>query len=197
MINIHKSLQKAHSFFTDCQYDKANFIYSQLLSLDITNEEYKLYCILCDIGKDDEGKGQSLFDRFIIAKNDNTKDAVKYIMDMIDAYDGNNEKMMSILKDISAQNTQNLDAIKYEDFETLIKQRGSFRIAFEDIMFSTKVAITSRNEFFEFVNQLIDNNFKNIAYSYLDGFNEYFKYDQQIIELYDKLGDKPIDINKK
>jgi hypothetical protein len=104
---------------------------------------------------------------------------------------------MNILKDFSLQTTESLDGIKYEDFETLIKQSGSFKIAFQDIMFSTKVAITSKDEFYEFVNQLIDNDFKKTAYHYLDGFNEYFKFDKEIIKLYDKLGDKLVEFNIK
>ncbi len=68
----------------------------------------------------------------------------------------------------------------------LIDSRGSFRVAFEDIMFSTKVAIETKEDFFDFVDKLIENDFNNTAYSYLDGFNEYFAYDTKIEELYKK-----------
>jgi cobalamin biosynthesis Co2+ chelatase CbiK len=104
---------------------------------------------------------------------------------------------MELLKEFSQETTQALDAIQYKDFEQLIAQRGSFRVAFEDIMFSTKVALSSKDEFFKFVNQLIDNNFKTTAQYYLDGFNEYFKYDKQMVDLYDKLGKTEIDTNYK
>ncbi len=49
-------------------------------------------------------------------------------------------------------------------------QRGSFRVAFEDIMFSTKVAIENKEDFYDFVTKLIDNGFENTAYTYLEGF---------------------------
>ncbi len=197
MLNIKKTLKQAHSFFTAKQYDKAIFLYSQILSLNLKNSEYKLYPIFCDIASENDEKGQSLFDYFSVALQENPTTAVKLVTNIISAYDGNNEKMIGMLKELSTQTIETLDAIKYEDFENLIKQRGSFKIAFQDIMFSTKVAITSKDEFFEFVNQLIDNNFEKTAYSYLDGFNEYFQYDKQIIKLYDKLGHKTLDINNK
>jgi tetratricopeptide (TPR) repeat protein len=197
MLNIKETLIQAHSLFTDKQYDKAIFLYSQILSFYPTNSEYQLYCIFCDIASENDQKGQSLFDYFSVALQENPTTAVKLVTDIISAYDGNNEKMMDILKDFSAQTIETLDAIKYEDFENLIKQRGSFKIAFQDIMFSTKVAITSKDEFFEFVNQLIDNDFERTAYSYLDGFNEYFQYDKQMMELYDKLGHKTLALNDK
>ena len=197
MINVEDTLKKAHSFFANEQYDKALFLYSQILSLDSTNSEYQLYCIFCDIASEDSQKAQSMFDYFTVAKNENPQTATKYILDIISAYDGNNDKMMGILREFSLQTTETLDAIKYEEFEKLIKQRGSFKIAFQDIMFSTKVALTSKDEFYKFVNQLIENNFEKTAYQYLDGFTEYFKFDEEMVALYDKLGGKTIELNNK
>ncbi len=105
--------------------------------------------------------------------------------------------MMDMLKDLSDSTVESLDAIKYEDFKQLVKDRGSFRIAFEDIMFSTKVAIESKEDFFDFVLSLIENDFNTTAYSYLDGFNEYFSYDTKIEELYKKLEEKKLAHNHK
>ena len=76
----------------------------------------------------------------------------------------------------------------------VIESRGSFRIAFEDIMFSTKVAIENKDDFFDFVTKLIDNDFSSTAYSYLDGFNEYFSYDKEIEKLYKKLEEKNLQL---
>ena len=180
-------LKKAHSYFTDLRYDKALFLYSQLCSQEPKNIEYQLYCIFCDIGYESDQKAQSLFDYFIIEKDKNFDGAVDVIMDIIAAYDGDNEKMMLLLKEISTINSESLDAIDYKDFLKLIEDRGSFKQAYEDIMFSTKVAITSKDELLDFVNNLIENNFKSTAYNYLDGVNEFFAYDQEVSKLYEKL----------
>ena len=139
----------------------------------------------------------SLFDYFSIIKEENLEDAIIYIEDVIDAYDGDVDKMMEMLKDLSTSTVEALDAIRYDDFKKLIDSRGSFRIAFEDIMFSTKVAIENKDDFFDFVTKLIDNDFNTTAYTYLDGFNEYFSYDQEIEKLYKKLEEKKIAINHK
>ncbi len=197
MVNVQETLKQAHSFFTSKQYDKAIFLYSQVLSLEPTNSEYQLYPIFCDIASENDEKGQSLFDYFTVVKSENLDKGIKEVLEIIAAYDGNNEQMMKLLENFSNQTVEALDAINYQDFETLIEQRGSFKVAFQDIMFSTKVAITSKDEFYNFVNQLIENNFEKTAYSYLDGFNEYFKYDKQVMELYDKLGSKTIELNNK
>jgi hypothetical protein len=97
------------------------------------------------------------------------------------------------MKDISIQSQESLEAINYNDFNNLIRSRGSFKTAFEDIMFSTKVAISSKEQFFDFIGQLIDNNFNITAYQYLDNYNEFFSYDTKIEEYYKILENKSID----
>jgi len=197
MINVSRLLDEANAYFVNKDYDKALFTYSQLVSEHPENPEYKLYAIFCDIASEDEAKAISLFDYFTISKSENLDEAIVYVEKVIDAYDGDVEKMMDILKDLSDSTVDSLDAIRYEDFKQLIEDRGSFRVAFEDIMFSTKVAIESKEDFFDFVTNLIENGFNTTAYSYLDGFNEYFSYDTKIEELYKKLEEKKIDHNPK
>ncbi|RLA77726.1 MAG: hypothetical protein DRG78_16725 [Epsilonproteobacteria bacterium] len=188
-------LKQAHSLFTAKQYDSALFIYSQVISLSPTNIEYQIYCLLCDIGFDDDEKAQTLFDYFAISKDANLDEAVKYITDVVNAFDGDNEKMMGLLKDISSTNVEDLNAIEYKDFMDLVQSRGSFAKAYQDIMFSTKVAISKKEDLVDFINKLIDNNFNTTAYNYLDGFNKFFSYDEELTRLYEKLERKNIDNN--
>lgn len=197
MINESRLLNEANAFFVERKFEKALFIYSQLSSNFPENREYPMYALFCDIASEDVDKAVSLYNYFSIAKDEDIEEALAYVEDVINAYDGDVDKMMEILSELSASNVDNLDAIKYEDFKNLIKSRGSFRIAFEDIMFSTKVAIETKEDFFDFVNKLIENDFNNTAYSYLDGFNEYFAYDTKIEELYKKLEEKNIATNHK
>ena len=176
MINESRLLNEANSLFVQKKFDKALFLYSQLSSNFPENKEYKIYALFCDVATEDIQKAMSLYDYFTVVKDENLDEAVKYVEDVIHAYDGDVDKMMEILKDLSTSTVEALDAIRYEDFKKLINTRGSFRIAFEDIMFSTKVAIENREDFFDFVNKLIDNGFENTAYTYLEGFNDYFSY---------------------
>lgn len=187
MINQSRLFNEANKYFLESNYDKALFIYSALSNEYPTNKEYPLYAIFCDIANEDEEKALSLFDYFDVAKNKDLDEAIKYVKNIIEAYDGDVNKMMNVLKDLNTSTVDSLDAIKYDDFKILVKSRGSFRLAFEDIMFSTKVAIESKTDFFDFVSKLIENGFDSTAYSYLDGFTQYFKYDEAIEKLYKKL----------
>ena len=197
MINENKLLNEANSFFTQKKFDKALFLYSQLSSNFPQNKEYPIYALFCDIASEDEEKAISLYDYFSIVKDQNLEEAIRYVEDVVNAYDGDIDKMMEILKELSSSTVESLDAIRYEDFKKLIDSRGSFRIAFEDIMFSTKVAIENKDDFFDFVTKLIDNDFNSTAYTYLDGFNEYFSYDKEIEKLYKKLEEKKLAVNHK
>ena len=197
MINEDRLLNEANSFFTQRKFEKALFLYSQLSSNFPQNKEYPIYALFCDIATEDEEKAISLYDYFAIIKDDNLEEAIRYVEDVVNAYDGDIDKMMEILKELSSSTVESLDAIRYEDFKKLIDSRGSFRIAFEDIMFSTKVAIENKDDFFDFVTKLIDNDFNSTAYTYLDGFNEYFSYDKEIEKLYKKLEEKKLAVNHK
>lgn len=197
MINENRLLNEANSFFLEKNYEKALFIYSQLSTEFPKNQEYPIFALFCDIASEDEEKAHSLFDYFSVAKEDNIEEALSYVEDVVNAYDGDLDKMMDLLEELNESSIDSLDAIKYEDFKKLIHSRGSFRVAFEDIMFSTKVAIETKEDFFDFVDKLIENDFNNTAYSYLDGFNDYFSYDTKIEELYKKLEEKKLATNHK
>ncbi len=197
MVSETRLLNDANALFAKQEYDKALFLYGQLSSLFPSNKEYPMYALFCDIASEDEQKAISLYEYFTVVKDTNIEEAIEYVMNIVEAYDGDNEKMIKILKDLADSTIESLDAIKYEDFIKLVESRGSFRVAFEDIMFSTKVAIENKDDFFDFVTKLIDNDFNTTAYSYLDGFNEYFSYDKKVEELYKKLEEKKLATDHK
>lgn len=197
MINENRVLNEANSLFTQRKFDKALFLYSLLISNFPNNEEYNIYALLCDISIEDENKAIALFDYFFLLKKDDPKEAISYIKNVINAYDGDIEKMMDLLKELNLTTVNQLEAINYEDFQLLIKQRGSFKVAFEDIMFSTKVAIEKKEDFYDFVTKLIDNGFNNMAYNYLEGFQDYFFQDKEIVKLYKRLEEKQNEIKHK
>lgn len=197
MISIDNLLQKAHGFFVAGEYDKALFLYSQASFSNPNNVEYQIYALFCDIASEDDARAQELFDYFLIQKEDNLDIAIKYVQDSVNAYDGDQELILKMIQDVSEQTIQSLDAIDYTDFLELEKTRGSFKIAYEDIMFSTKVSISNKDDLVDFINKLIENGFDTTAYSYLDGFNEVFSYDKDLTDLYEKLESRNIDNKHK
>lgn len=193
MVNKDEILNKADILFSKKEYKKAIFLYSQLLSYDLTNKEYKIYCLLCDIALENEDTANAMFDHFQVSKIENRENALINIETMINDYDNNVNIMSQILNEMSSGDVERLDAIEYSDFLLLIKNRGSFKKAYQDIMFSTKVSITKKEDLIDFIEQLIDNDFDKTAYNYLDGFIPYFTFDEDMGKLYTKLGNKNIE----
>ena len=65
----------------------------------------------------------------------------------------------------------------------LIEARGSFKEAFEDIMFSTKVIISRKEDFVDFLAKLIENGFVEISLNYLESAVTLFPNDEQLLTL--------------
>jgi len=193
MTNKEDLLQKAHGFFIAQQYDKALFLYSRISSLDPRNKEYQIYALFCDLASEDDIKSQELFEKFSILKDEDLNSAIEFVEDEISLHDGDNELLLKMIQDVSLQTIEALEAIDYNDFLQLEINRGSFKTAYEDIMFSTKVSISSKDDLVDFINKLIENGFETTAYTYLDGFNEVFSYDKDLTDLYEKLESKNIE----
>ena len=79
------------------------------------------------------------------------------------------------------------DGITYDDFKMLIGERGNFRQVFEDIIFSTKIIITSRDDFLDFLSGLIDANFIDMALNYMESAIKSYPNDKKLLALFQKL----------
>jgi hypothetical protein len=77
-----------------------------------------------------------------------------------------------------------VDGVTYCDFKELVEKEGDFKKVFENIMFSTKVVITSKEDLIDFITKLHQNGFSDMALSYLDDMSDMFPQDQDILELY-------------
>lgn len=147
MINESRLLNEANSYFLDKQYDKALFIYSQLSSLFPQKKEYEVYAVFCDIASEDEVKALSLYDYFSVAVNEDVQAAIAYVENLIKAYDGDVNKMMNILKDITDSTVDSLDAIKYEDFKSLYNQEVLLELLLKILCFLQKLQLNQKKIF--------------------------------------------------
>jgi hypothetical protein len=66
------------------------------------------------------------------------------------------------------------DGVEYKDFLQLCKNKESFKKALEDIMFSTKIIIHKKDDFIDFVNLLIENDYRDLALNYIENALQYY-----------------------
>ncbi|HIP29122.1 MAG TPA: hypothetical protein EYG82_08115, partial [Sulfurovum sp.] len=102
---------------------------------------------------------------------------------LIETLDSSKHEIHKLLDPVEEQIDYS-DGIRYSDFLILVEDRGSFKLAFEDIMFSTKVVITNKDDFIDFVTKLGQEGFDEMALRYLDATSHLFGNDQDILVLY-------------
>ena len=182
-VNKNLLLQRAEGEFLNGEFSSALRDYGLLLKDYPTLDEAKVGVYLSDLGIDSSEEAHALFDYYQAIK-DEKENAVEIIDSLIRSLDSSKDALKKLLVDPIQEQIDYSDGIRYSDFLELVKQRGSFKKTFEDIMFSTKVIITNKDEFIDFVKKLTAEGFDEMALSYLDASSSLFGNDQDILTLY-------------
>ena len=176
-------LRRAEDQFLNKNYTDALKIYGLLLKDYPKLKDAKVGAYLSDMGLDLEDDAQALFDYYQAIKS-SSEDAEAIIDELSQTIYATRiivqEQAIGALK----EHMEHQDGISYDDFVQLIEDKGSFSKAFEDIMFSTKVVITSKEEFIDFVKRLIAANYGEMALRYLDAMGSHFGSSQDVYALY-------------
>jgi len=176
-------LQRAEGEFLKGDYSKALRSYGLILKDYPTLDEAKIGVYLSDLGTESEEEAQALFDYYQMIKSEK-ENAADIIDGLIESIDTTKHQLQELLVNPLQEQVEYGDGIRYSDFLILIENRGSFKKAFEDIMFSTKVVITDKDEFIDFVTQLANEGFDEMALNYLDATSSLFGDDQDVLALY-------------
>ena len=182
-INQDLLLQRAEHEFLKGDYTNALRSYGLILKDYPTLDEAKIGVYLSDLGVESEDEAQALFDYYQLIK-DERENAVDIIDGIIESLDTSKQMIQELLVDPVEEQVEYGDGIRYSDFLDLVESRGSFKKTFEDIMFSTKVIITNKDEFIDFVTQLSNEGFDEMALGYLDASTHLFGNDQDVLALY-------------
>ncbi len=188
-INQDLLLQRAEHEFLRGDYMNALRSYGLILKDYPTLDEAKIGVYLSDLGSESEEEAQALFDYYQLIKMER-ENAVDIIDGLIENLDSSKHMIQELLLDPVQEQIEYSDGIRYSDFLLLVESRGSFKKTFEDIMFSTKVVITNKDEFIDFVKQLSSEGFGEMALGYLDASSQLFGNDQEILALYHVVSGK-------
>jgi len=182
-INQDLLLERAENEFLKGDYTNALRSYGLILKDYPTLEEARIGVYLSDLGIESEEEAQALFDYYQVIKSEK-ENAVDIIDGLIETLDSSKHKLEELLLKPMEEQIEYGDGIRYSDFKALVEDRGSFKKTFEDIMFSTKVVITNKDEFIDFVKELSSGGFDEMALGYLDASSSLFGDDQDILALY-------------
>ncbi len=180
----------AERFFVSKEYEKALFHYSLARAEDQSSQDVRVGILLCDMAYEMESEAHSLFDYYVIAKKESAENAAELLEKIIFSIDGALSATAEILMPAIKDRVDYENAISYEDFQNIVKERGEFRRAFEDIMFSTRVIISEKKDFISFLDSLVTNGFNDMALNYLESASSIFPSNKKIRDLFDKLNQK-------
>ena len=184
-----KILERAENYFYSGNYEEAMRMYGILLKDFPDLQEARIGAILSDIANENDEEAQALFEYYQVLKNEDNENAEKIIEEMIVSLDDALEMISSLLDGTLLGKDEYVNGINYNDFKELVRQRGSFRRAFEDIMFSTRVVITEKNDLLDFLQQLVNNGFNEMAMRYIEGAAIAYPGEEKIQDLIKKMKD--------
>ena len=182
-----KFKERAKNSFFKREYKEALMNFSLALKEAPGDRESKIGAILSDMANENEEQAQALFEYYEFSKENENENAEDIIEDIIDSVDFSIDSITELLSESIEEKLVMENGIAYEDFIELIKIRGNFKRAFEDIMFSTRVMIHKKEDFVDFLEKLIQNGFIDISLSYLESASALFPNDLKIRELFKKI----------
>ena len=191
--NLYNKKVKAEDLFLQKRYKDSMLNYANILQENPSDKDARIGAILSDMAVEKEEEAQAIFDYYLILKKRTPSDAAEIVEDVIDSFDFNTDKITNTLMDALETRANEANGIAYKDFKALVKKDGDFKRVFENIMFSTRIIIIGKDEFIDFLNNLIEYEFNEMALNYLDGAVEIFANDPQIRKLFDKLSEKNIE----
>ncbi len=187
MKNISSKLNSAENHFAKKDYNKALTLFGDILIEMPDFNPAKIGVLLCDLALDHEHESHALYDYYTILRKTKNIKADEILLEAIKSFDGNIDKISDFFRSINSSKIDAIDGIMYEDFKQMIERRGSFKRAFEDLMYSTKIVISGHDDFIEFMNKLVDNGFKDVAINYLENAGGILPFDEDIRHLINKI----------
>ena len=152
------------------------------------SKEARICALITELAMQKEDEGMALYEYYIINKDLGVENIEKMTEDIIDSVDFTIESLEALFMadEIEAKIAEE-NGITYEDFKAFIENKESFKEAFEDIMFSTKVIIHKKDDFIDFLEKLIDNGFKEVSLNYFESASKLYPHDKKLQQLVKKV----------
>ncbi len=167
-INKYKTLAIANESFSKAEYEKALHNYALVLKDYPNTKEAYNGAILSEMAMSGEDGAEALFDYYIVLREENKEEADIIISEILESMDGVLDQLGALFAEPLKQKLEFEDGIMYYEFKELVEQEGDFKRIFENIMFSTRVIITEKEDFIDFLKNLVEYGFNEMALTYLE-----------------------------
>lgn len=128
--------------FYNKNFESALLNFSLALEKEPDSKEARISAILSDLAMEKEDEAIALYEYYLVSKDSGSEDPEKMIEEIINSVDFTLESLEALFfEDEIEAKIDEENGIAYDDFKLFIENKNSFKEAFEDIMFSTKVII--------------------------------------------------------
>ena len=186
-VSKYKTLSQAKDSFNKAEYKNALDKFAIVLQDFPNSKEAFNGVILSEMALSGEGGAEALFDYYEILQEDDKESADKIMGDILQNMDGTLEKLSEVFTEPLRDRLEFEDGILYQDFKAIVDNGASFKETFENIMFSTRVIITQKEDFIDFLDNLIENGFAEMALTYLENALSVYPSDELLRKLLKKL----------
>lgn len=189
-ISKYKKLTQAKESFTKAEFKDALDKFASVLQSFPNSKEAYNGVILSEMAMSGEGGAEALFDYYEILKEEDKEQADEIMGNILQNIDGTLEKLSEVFADPIRNRIELEDGILYQDFKNIVDSGKSFKETFENIMFSTRVIITQKEDFIDFLDKLIENGFTEMALTYLENALSAYPGEEPLRKLLKKLANK-------
>jgi len=182
-----KILTQAKDSFSKAEYRNALEKFATVLQNYPNSKEAFNGVILSEMAMSGEGGAEALFDYYEILREDDKEQADLIMEEILKNMDGSLEKLSEVFSEPLRDRLELEDGILYQDFKSIINNGASFKETFENIMFSTRVIITKKDDFIDFLDSLIEHDFEEMALTYLENALSVYPSDKLLHKLLKKL----------
>ena len=186
-ISKYQTLTQAKESFSRAEYKNALEKFAVVLQSYPNSKEAFNGVILSEMAMSGEGGAEALFDYYEILKVDDKEQADTIMREILRNMDGSLEKLSEVFADPIRERLEFEDGILYSDFKQLLDEGTPFKDIFENIMFSTRVIITQKEDFIDFLDRLIEHDFAEMALTYLENALSIHPSDKLLHKLLKKL----------
>jgi len=186
-ISKYKILTQAKESFSKAEYKSALEKFAEVLQNYPNSKEAFNGVILSEMALSGEDGAEALFDYYEVLKEEDKEQADIIMSEILESMDGSLEKLSEVFSEPLRERLEFEDGILYSDFKKLIDEGGEFKEIFENIMFSTRVIITKKEDFVDFLDKLIAHGFSDMALSYLENALGVYPTDKSLRKLLKKL----------
>ena len=183
----YKILSQAKESFSKAEYEKALKKFAEVLQNYPNSKEAYNGVILSEMAMSGETGAEALFDYYEILREENKEEADIVMEEILQNIDGTLDKLGEVFAQPLRERIEFEDGILYSDFKKLIDNGADFKETFENIMFSTRVIITEKEEFLDFLEKLIEHDFSEMALTYLENALSIYPSDKLLTKLLKKL----------